>query len=103
MVETNPWVPAMVADMDGVASDELRSGDGFGHDWGSALRWFSIKAEGLGGSARSCGVWWWRWADRRGSNCGERSWDVAAAEPTGVGEDGFPLTIANYRGAMGVA
>ena len=93
----------MVADVDGVAGDELRGGEGFGWNWGSALWWLSVKAEGLGGSARSCGVWWWRWTDERGSGCGERGWDVAAAEPAGVGEDGFPPTIADCGGAMGVA
>ena len=93
----------MVAEVDGVAGDELHGGDGFGHDWGSALRWLSGEADGLGGSARSCGVRWWHWTDGRASGCGERSWDVAAAEPAGVGEDGFPPTIAGCGGAMGVA
>ena len=51
MVEANPWVPAMVADVDGVASDGLRGGDGFGRDWGSGLGWLPVGAEVMGGSA----------------------------------------------------
>ena len=35
MVEANPWVPAMVADVDGVAGDELRGGEGIQVDLGS--------------------------------------------------------------------
>ena len=51
MVEANPWVPAMVADVDGVAGDELRGGDGFGRDWGSGLWWLPVEAEVMVGSA----------------------------------------------------
>ena len=84
----------MVADVDGVAGDELRGGDGFGHDWGSALRWLSVEAQGLGGSARWSGVVWWRWEGRGGSGCAERSREAAVAELAGVGEDGlFPLKL----------
>ena len=34
MVEVNPWVPAMVADVDGVAGDELHGGEGIRVDSG---------------------------------------------------------------------
>ena len=35
----------MVADVDGVAGDELRGGDGFGGEVSLGLRWFPIKIE----------------------------------------------------------
>ena len=38
-------VPAMVANVDGVAGDELRGGDGFGGEVILGLRWFPIKIE----------------------------------------------------------
>ena len=34
-VETNPWVPAMVADVDRITGDELRGGEGILVDLGS--------------------------------------------------------------------
>ena len=34
MVEANPWVPAMVADVDGVTGDELCGGEGIRVDLG---------------------------------------------------------------------
>ena len=88
---------------EGVAGDELRSARWLRVNWGFGLRWLPVEAEGLGGSARPRGVGWLCWMDGEGSGCGEWSWDMAAAEPAGVGEEGFPPTIAGCGGAMGVA
>ena len=41
----NSGVPAMVADVDGVAGDELRGGGSFGSKVCLGLRWFPIKIE----------------------------------------------------------
>jgi hypothetical protein len=65
-------VVARLVGVEGVAGSELRGGDGFGHDWGFGLWWLPIMAEGLGSSARSRGVGWWRWTGRGGPGCDKR-------------------------------
>ena len=88
--------------MEEVTGGELRGGRWFGSHWGFELRWFPIKFERWGGSARSRRVEWRRWMDRGGPGCDERDWNVAAAELTGAGEDGLPWSIAGYGSARWV-
>ena len=78
----------MVADVDGVAGDELRGGDGFGGEVILGLRWSPIKAEALGSSARARGSDWWRWMGERVAGCAVLHRSAAAAEPAGDEEDG---------------
>ena len=80
--------------VEGVAGGEPRGGDGFGHDWGFGLWWLPIMAEGLGGSARSRGVGWWRWLDGGGPGCDKTDRRMAVAELAGDGEDGLLWSIA---------
>ena len=75
------------------AGGELRGGRWFGSKWGFGLRWFPIKFERWGGSARSRRVEWRRWMDRGGSTCDARHQSVAAAELAGDGEDGLFRSI----------
>ena len=98
-------IPVVVGSsgVEGVAGGELRGGGGFVLFWGSGLRWFSSEFEVLGGSARPRGRGWWHWLDGCGSGCDERGRSVAAAEPTGDGEEGLPPSLAGRGGFGGVA
>ena len=82
-----------LAGANGVAGGELRGGVGFGRIWGFGLRWFPIKFERWGGSARSRRVEWRRWMDRGGSARDARHRSVAAAELARDGEDGLFRSI----------
>ena len=92
-----------LAGVEGVTGGELRGGRWFGSNRGFGLRWFLIRFERWGGSARSRRVEWRRWMDRGGSARDERDWNVAAAELTGEGEDGLPWSIAGYGSARWMA
>ena len=65
--------------------------------------WLSIEAKRMGDSVRSRGNGWWRWMGGGGLGCDEWHRKVAAAEPTGVEEDGYHPSNAGRGGAMGVA
>ena len=56
------------------------------------LWWFPIKTEQEEGFTGGRESFWWREWRGGGPGCGERSWDVAAAVPAGVGEDGLFLS-----------
>ena len=87
-----------LAGTEGVAGGELRGGRHLQEYWGFALWWLSVEAEGLGGSARSSGVGWWRWMDGGGPARNELSRRVAAVELAEGEEEGFPPLLAG-RGA----
>ena len=68
---------------------------------GARATWFPTVFGRLGGSAGSRGVERWRWMGGGGPGCDAWRWGMAAAEPAGVGEDGFPSTITGCGGVMG--
>ena len=79
--------------VEGVTSGELRSGGGYGSEWGFGLRWFPIEAEALGSSARTRGSEWWRWMGEGVPGCDEWHRKAAAAEPARGGGDGLFRSI----------
>ena len=79
-----------LAGVQGVTGGELRGGQWFGSNWGFGLRWFPIKFERWGGSARSRRVEWRRWMDRGGSARDARHRSMAAAELARDEEEGLP-------------
>ena len=103
--KTGAVLPVVVgsAGLEGVVGGELHGGGGFGSNGVLGLWWFPIAYERLGSSARLRGVEWCRWMGGGGPGCEAWCWGVVAAEPAGVEEDGFPLMISGFGGAMGVA
>ena len=77
-----------------VTGGELRGGRRFGSKVSFGLRWSPIKVEALGSSAWTRGSEWWRWMGGGVAGCGEWHRNAAAAEPAGVGEDGYQPPIA---------
>ena len=75
-----------VAGTEGFAGGELRGGRRLRKNWGFALRWLPVEAEGLGGSARSRGRGRWLWMGWGGFACDELDQRAAAAELAGDGE-----------------
>ena len=96
-------VVARVVGAKGVAGGEPRGGGSFGWVWGSGMPWLPTVFEMLGSSAGSRGVERWCWKGRGGPGYDGRRWGMAATEPAGDGEDGFPPLISGCGCVVGVA